>query len=92
MALRPRRNAGLTVRWMLKRWKNAREMHGTRPQLVDVLDDATRKRGLVITFVREPVSRFISTMRFVRRLDERFRGARLAGVVARPTAAAVPGR
>ena len=60
MALRPRRNAGLTVRWMLKRWKNAREMHGTRPQLVDVLDDAARKRGLVITFVREPVSRSLS--------------------------------
>ena len=35
-------------------------MHGTRPQLVDVLDDATRKRGLVITFVREPVSRALS--------------------------------
>ena len=50
----------MTVRWMLKRWKNAREMHGTRPQLVDVLDDATRKRGLVITFVREPVSRSLS--------------------------------
>ena len=30
-------------------------------QLVDVLDDATRKRGLVITFVREPVSRFYSS-------------------------------
>ena len=54
------KNAGLTVRWMLKRWNNTREMHGTRPQLVGVLDDANRKRGLVITFVREPVARSLS--------------------------------
>ena len=54
------KNAGITIRAMLKNVTHAREMHSSRPPLAEVLRAAGAKREFVVTFVREPVSRTLS--------------------------------
>ena len=54
------KNAGITIRAMLKNVTHAREMHSSRPPLAKVLRAAGAQREFVVTFVREPVSRTLS--------------------------------